>query len=109
MSNQKDEKYDIHMKLVKQALDLYTIRYKGDFDNTPNINRYRIDYNKLIDEKLITEDIVKCSGIIDLTKKNNNSYTYDYYLKCTDLKGNVLDDKLGTEPSCNSSNCVTIN
>ncbi len=111
MTAQNNEKYDTHMKLVKQALDVYTIRYKGEFDNHPDANIYRISIDNL-DELMVADDI-ECTGYIDLTKKKGNTYKYDYYLKCVD---NPVDpsktpymDTINDRPSCDSSNkCVEI-
>ena len=114
MTAQTNEKFDTHMKLVEQALDLYTMRYKGDFDNYPNANIYRIDYN-YIDKELEADDI-ECEGVIDLTKKKNNSYSYTYYLTCGDepladqsSKKYVDEKDEVNNHECNSSNkCVEL-
>ncbi len=111
MNKQDNERYDTHMKLVKQALDLYEIRYKGDFDNSSDYSIYRINYQKLLDNDLLKENGLKCSGYIDLTKKKNNNYAYKYYLTCKDDKTHEILGEDGNKnvPPCNSSNkCVTI-
>ena len=112
MTAQTNEKYETHRKLVKEALDLYTIRYKGTFDNYPSATTYRINYDVLVNEDLIVEDGVECRGYIDLTKKKSNSYTYEYYLKCSedfdDPNKTPFVDDFGTEPACNNK-CVEIN
>lgn len=123
MNNQNEEKYETHLKLVKQALDLYTIRYKGSFDNS-NATMYRINYEKVVDRSqkykeqhkdqtfidkgLLTEDDVECSGYIYLTKKKNNNYSYDYYLTCTDSKNNTYETNDKPMPACNGTTCVEI-
>lgn len=111
MTAQSNEKYDTHMKLVEKALDVYTIRYKGEFDNYPNASIYRISYDNLDD--LMVADDIECTGYIDLTKKKGNTYKYDYYLRCVD---NPVDpsktpytDKVADRPDCSSANkCVEI-
>ena len=109
MTSQNEDRYKAHEKLIKQSLDLYTIRYKGDFDNNIDINRYRIDYQKLLDEKLLKENGVSCNGVIDLTKKKNNNYDYKYYLTCKDDKtAKNYTEKAGTEPNCNPTDCLII-
>ena len=109
MTAQTNEKFDTHMKLVEQALDLYTMRYKGDFDNYPNANIYRIEYDYL--DKVLEPDDIECKGYIDLTKKKNNSYSYTYYLTCGDgpIEDNgskkYVDDSLKVqEHPCTDSN-----
>ena len=110
LNSQSNDRYDVHQRLIKQALDLYTIRYKGDFDNSPNIKKYRLSYNKLINEELLTEDLVLCNGFIDLEKKNNNTYAYTYYLTCHDSKSDKrYVDNNKNLPACNeSTNCILI-
>ena len=111
MTAQSNEKYETHMKLVKSALDVYTVKYKGDFDNYPDANIYRISIDNLDD--LMVSDDIECLGYIDLTKKKGNTYKYDYYLKCVDnpvVPGKeAYMDTINDRPSCDASNkCVEI-
>ena len=112
MNTQDNERYDTHMKLVKQALDLYAIRYKGSFDNGTDINTYKLNYSKLISNELLTENGLTCGGYIYLTKKKNNNYSYYYYLTCIDNKNHktyVDNNKTSLMPACNTTTkCVEI-
>ena len=111
MTAQSNEKYDTHMKLVKSALDVYTVKYKGDFDNYPNAEMYMMEYDYLDGE--LEPDDIECRGYITLTKKKGNTYKYDYYLKCVDnpvVPGKeAYMDTIDNKPDCDSSNkCVLL-
>lgn len=110
MNTQNNEKYDTHMKLVEQALDLYAIRYKGDFDNNPNVTKYKISYSQLKSNELVKENGISCYGNIYFNKKKNNTYEYEYYLTCTDDKdGKKYVEKQGTDTfSCDASNNCSV-
>lgn len=114
INNQNKEKYNAHIKLVKQALDLYTLRNKGEFDSCPNAGTYRLEYSKLLggDEPLLIEDGITCTGYIFLTPKKNNSYSYEYHLTCQDKNSTryIDENKNNTcNNSCSSTGCVIIN
>ena len=90
-SRSKDE-YNVQKKLVKQAINLYQDRYKAKFDEYLDKDCFTIDYNDLIEEGLLEEKDVKCSGTIMLTRKVSsdptakrvNRFSQDYYLDCID-------------------------
>ena len=115
VENQGKEAYDVHKKLIKTALDLYTSRHQGDFNNYNEGNCLILNYSELITDGVLKEDKVTCNGQITLTKKNNNSYDYGYYLKCVDKDNQVLEDTTGnvipntcTNYATTSSNDATL-
>ena len=88
IGKQSDTEYNAQLKLVKNALDLYTIRHHGVLSSVNN-SCILVDYSDLKDEELIIEGNISCNGKIVMTPKKGNSYSYQYFLNCTDDKGKV--------------------
>lgn len=94
-SRSRDE-YNVQKKLVNQALNLYQDRYKAKLDQYIDRDCFSISYQDLIDEGLLDEKDVKCSGTIILTRKVSsdpnakrvNRFKQDYYLDCKDESRN---------------------
>ena len=93
--NQGKEAYDVHKKLINSSLDLYTSRHQGELNNYSEGKCLILNYSELITDGILIEDKVTCNGDITLTKENNNSYDYGYYLKCVDKDNIVLEDTTG--------------
>ena len=87
IGKQSDTEYKAHLKLLKSALDMYTTRNHGILNSVTN-SCIMVDYDDLKEEELIKEGNISCSGKIIMTPKKRNSYSYQYYLNCTDSKGN---------------------
>jgi len=87
IGKQSDTEYNAQLKMVKSGLDLYTIRHQGTFKSIDK-NCIIMDYSILINEGLIKENNITCSGKVVLTPKKS-SYSYEYFLNCSDNKGNV--------------------
>ena len=105
LKNQEQDKYNAHMKLVDVKLTEYTIKNKGELDSYTS--KFRIKYSRLISEKLLEENNgVKCDSYIIMNRKNNDSFSYEKYLKCTNGGDNVYVDEMRV-PEC-GSNCIAI-
>lgn len=88
IQNKSNDLYNVQLKIVDKATDLYTLRYQGDFKEHSDASCFMLDYSNLLAEKLLKEEDVKCSGRIILTPKGRNSYKRDYYLRCVDSSNN---------------------
>ena len=114
VNTQNKEKYNAHMKLVKQGLDLYVLRNKGEFDSCPNASKYRVDYSKLTtgEQPLVIESGITCNGYIFLTSKKSGSYAYDYHLTCVDKNNTKYIDENKNNTCnnvCSNTGCKVIN
>ena len=79
------KEYDTHVRLMKQALDSYTIKNQvklKKYSNTASQKCVILDYSKLTDSSLLREKGVVCDGSVVLKSKENNQYDYEYYLNC---------------------------
>ncbi len=88
VENKSNDQYKIQLKLVEQATNLYQVRYRGEFNNSPDASCYLLDYQLLLNEDLIDEQDINCSGKIVLTKNAKKNLTKKYFLNCKD-KNNV--------------------
>ena len=77
------EEYDTHVKLMRQALDAYTIKYQSKLKTYNEESECMIlNYEKLVDTDILKEKGVKCTGKVVLTPKTSGTYDYEYFLKC---------------------------
>ena len=78
-------------KLAYEASKLYVKNYKGEMTNASS-DCFNVPYDTLLDEGLIEEEDISCTGniIIDNTSGNGNEYTA--YLTCKDKNGNVVHE-----------------
>ena len=83
-NTQSKKQYDTHIKLMKQALDSYTVKYQSQLRTYKSESSCMIlDYQKLINTEMLTEKGVGCEGkVVLIPKGNNNSYEYKYFLNC---------------------------
>ena len=88
METKSSQEMDTHLKLLEQAANMYKSRYRGEFTNNPDANCFILDYQMLIEEELIEEQDINCTGYITFTKNAKKNYIKDYYLNCND-KNNV--------------------
>ena len=103
-SRSKDQ-YNIQIKLIDQASNLYQTRYRGEFNSYPDAKCFILDYDTLIAEDLIKKEDIDCSDSkIVFNKQSNKRYKKTYYLKCKDKNGVVFNDSTDTLPQ----ECVTL-
>ena len=86
-----EKKYQTLEKLAYEASKLYVKNYKGEMTNASS-DCFNVPYDTLLDEGLIEEEDISCTGniIIDNTSGNGNEYTA--YLTCKDKNGNVVHE-----------------
>ena len=86
-----EKKYQTLEKLAYEASKLYVKNYKGEMTNASS-DCFNVPYDTLLDEGLLEEEDISCTGniIIDNTSGNGNEYTA--YLTCKDKNGNVVHE-----------------
>ena len=86
-----EKKYQTLEKLAYEASKLYVKNYRGEMTNASS-DCFNVPYDTLLDEGLIEEEDISCTGniIIDNTSGNGNEYTA--YLTCKDKNGNVVHE-----------------
>lgn len=89
--NSADKEYQYHMKLVHEATKLYAKNYRGELRNDDS-DCFNLPYQTLIQEQLIEEENISCTGSIILERRSNSGYNYKYYLNCQDASGKVLHE-----------------
>ena len=110
IEDRSSDEYNIQLKLVKNGLVLYQDRYKNKFEQYKDKSCLILDYQtNLIDEGLVEEKDVTCSGKIILNRKKEgvNSFNYVYYLNCVDQARNyTLSNNASSFPT--NSGCTDI-
>ena len=97
MENRSSDEYRYQVKLVEQAVNLYQTRYKGEFNNNPTATCFLLDYQLLLDEELLEEQDITCSGKIILTKNSRGNLVKSYYLKCLNSSNVKFSDYRQTD------------
>ena len=117
--SRSNTEYKVYRRLVEQAANKYQHRYKGDFDNNTSATCYSLDYQALLDEGLLEEDNISCTGKIFYMKNSKGYLSKRLYLNCND-RNNVNFSKynqgdlpsgcsiLGTESTSNTIKAPTI-
>ena len=92
-----EKKYQTLEKLAYEASKLYVKNYRGEMTNASS-DCFNVPYETLINEGLIEEEDINCTGniIIDNTSGNGNEYTA--YLTCKDKKGKIVHEAEGGLP-----------
>lgn len=90
--NSDTKKYQQLVRTVNEAAKLYSNSYQGDLVNT-NYECFNIPYSTLINEGLIEEEDIKCSGNIIMRKREKVGYDYEQYLTCENNKGEIIHDE----------------
>ena len=92
-----EKKYQTLEKLAYEASKLYVKNYKGEMTNASS-DCFNVPYDTLLNEGLIEEEDINCTGniIIDNTSGNGNEYTA--YLTCKDKKGKIVHEAEGGLP-----------
>ena len=92
-----EKKYQTLEKLAYEASKLYVKNYKGEMTNA-NSDCFNVPYDTLLNEGLIEEEDINCTGniIIDNTSGKGNEYTA--YLTCKDKNGKIVHEAEGGLP-----------
>ena len=92
-----EKKYQTLEKLAYEASKLYVKNYKGEMTNASS-DCFNVPYDTLLNEGLIEEEDINCTGniIIDNTSGKGNEYTA--YLTCKDKKGKIVHEAEGGLP-----------
>ena len=92
-----EKKYQTLEKLAYEASKLYVKNYRGEMTNASS-DCFNVPYDTLLNEGLIEEEDINCTGniIIDNTSGNGNEYTA--YLTCKDKKGKIVHEAEGGLP-----------
>jgi len=86
--NNTTKKYDNLMQLTEQASKVYVKKNKGKISSKSGC--LIIPYQKLIDEELLEEEDIKCTGNFTIRPREISGYDYEFYLTCKDSKGNIV-------------------
>ena len=92
-----EKKYQTLEKLAYEASKLYVKNYRGEMTNASS-DCFNVPYETLLNEGLIEEEDINCTGniIIDNTSGNGNEYTA--YLTCKDKNGKIVHEAEGGLP-----------
>jgi len=102
--NAEEREYKYHQQLVHEAAKLYTKNFRGELESEDS-SCFNIPYQALLQEDLIEEENIHCSGNIILEKRSMDGYDYNYYLTCKDVSGKILHEADATVPiSCRGMN-----
>lgn len=97
-NNNRNRMYQVHMNIVEQKTQLFIDQHKGELKSI-NASCFQVNYKTFLDQEIITESDVNCTGSIIITKSGNNkNFSSKYYLSCTDQKGTSLN-KAGSVPT----------
>lgn len=92
MDNRLYDEMNAQEKLIKAAANLYKYRYRGEFNNNPGAKCFIVSYQTLLDEKLLDEQDIKCSGYIYYPGALKKDDTQQYFLNCSDTKGLKIEE-----------------
>lgn len=95
--NSEEREYKYHRQLVHEAAKLYTKNFRGELESEDS-SCFNIPYQALLQEGLIEEENIRCTGNIILEKRTMDGYDYNYYLTCKDVSGKVLNETDQTVP-----------
>ena len=92
-----EKKYQTLEKIAYEASKLYVQNYRGEITNASS-DCFNVPYETLLNEGLIEEEDINCTGniIIDNTSGKGNEYTA--YLTCKDKKGKIVHEAEGGLP-----------
>ena len=92
-----EKKYQTLEKLAYEASKLYVKNYRGEMTNASS-DCFNVPYNTLLDEGLIEEEDINCTGNIIIDNTSGKGNDYQAYLTCKDKKGKVVHEAEGGLP-----------
>ena len=92
-----EKKYQTLEKLAYEASKLYVKNYKGEMTNASS-DCFNVPYGTLLNEGLIEEEDINCTGNIIIDNTSGKGNEYQAYLTCKDKNGKIVHDAEGGLP-----------
>ena len=92
-----EKKYQTLEKLAYEASKLYVQNYRGEMTNA-NSDCFNVPYETLLNEGLIEEEDINCTGNIIIDNTSGKGNEYQAYLTCKDKNGKVVHEAEGGLP-----------
>ena len=92
-----EKKYQTLEKLAYEASKLYVQNYRGEMTNA-NSDCFNVPYATLLNEGLIEEEDINCTGNIIIDNTSGKGNEYQAYLTCKDKNGKVVHEAEGGLP-----------
>ena len=92
-----EKKYQTLEKLAYEASKLYVKNYRGEMTNASS-DCFNVPYDTLLNEGLIEEEDINCTGNIVIDNTSGKGNEYQAYLTCKDKKGKVVHEAEGGLP-----------
>ena len=92
-----EKKYQTLEKLAYEASKLYVKNYRGEMINASS-DCFNVPYDTLLNEGLIEEEDINCTGNIIIDNTSGKGNEYQAYLTCKDKKGKIVHEAEGGLP-----------
>ena len=92
-----EKKYQTLEKIAYEASKLYVKNYRGEMTNASS-DCFNVPYETLLNEGLIEEEDIHCSGNIIIDNTSGTGNEYQAYLTCKDKKGKIVHEAEGGLP-----------
>ena len=92
-----EKKYQSLEKLAYEASKLYVKNYRGEMTNASS-DCFNVPYDTLLNEGLIEEEDINCTGNIIIDNTSGKGNEYQAYLTCKDKKGKIVHEAEGGIP-----------
>ena len=92
-----EKKYQTLEKIAYEASKLYVKNYRGEMTNASS-DCFNVPYETLLNEGLIEEEDIHCSGNIIIDNTSGTGKEYQAYLTCKDKKGKIVHEAEGGLP-----------
>ena len=86
-----EKKYDTLEKLAYEASKLYVKNYRGEMTNASS-DCFNVPYDTLLNEGLIEEEDINCTGNIIIDNTSGKGNEYQAYLTCKDKNGKIVHE-----------------
>ena len=93
----REKKYEILEELAYEASKLYVKDYKGEMTNASS-DCFNVPYDTLLNEGLIEEEDINCTGNIIIDNTSGKGNEYQAYLTCKDKNGKIVHEAEGGLP-----------
>lgn len=101
ISSNRMKTYQTYMKIVEEKTELFIDQHKGELKSV-EATCFQVNYQELLNQELLTESDIHCSGNIIIRKSGNNkSFTPEYYLTCIDKDNYTFNKNVSTPTGCN--------
>jgi hypothetical protein len=93
----REKKYEILEELAYEASKLYVKNYRGEMTNASS-DCFNVPYDTLLNEGLIEEEDINCTGNIIIDNTSGKGNEYQAYLTCKDKNGKIVHEAEGGLP-----------